>query len=98
MGRLANYYPDRFLAFVFIAVPYRNPDLELMPYPVEKLNEESKRVLGYETHGHWLFLADDVEQPAAIMESHVSRAIHCENAELMSRPDGLLPLPSVCSG
>ena len=49
-SRLANYYPERFLAFGFVSVAYVPPSPDL---DVGKLCELTKEVLGYEEFGYW---------------------------------------------
>lgn len=50
VSRLANYYPERFLAFAFISVAYGQPSPDLN---VDQLNAMTKQVLGYEEFGYW---------------------------------------------
>lgn len=58
-SRLANYYPERFLAFGFVSVAYIPPSPDL---DVGKLCQLTKEVLGYEEFGYWyaISVASDV--------------------------------------
>ncbi|KAI0093336.1 Alpha/Beta hydrolase protein [Irpex rosettiformis] len=56
VSRLANHFPERFLAYAFFAVPYVpvRP-----PAPYEQLLALSKAKYGYELYGYWEYLASD---------------------------------------
>ncbi|KAF9266690.1 alpha/beta-hydrolase [Marasmius fiardii PR-910] len=66
-ARLANYFPDRFSAFGFLAVG--NFPVEFFTTPYSQLNELTKAVFGYELFGYWDFLS----RPGAedLIESHL---------------------------
>ncbi|KAK0210884.1 Alpha/Beta hydrolase protein [Desarmillaria ectypa] len=53
-SRLANYYPDRFIAYGFLAVGYILPRLETN---YEQFLALSKKTFGYEIFGYWSFLS-----------------------------------------
>jgi len=55
-GRLANYYPDRFTAFAFLAVGYVAPNKQ---FDVRATNAFTKQMVGYELMGYWLFFSED---------------------------------------
>ncbi|KAF5347405.1 hypothetical protein D9758_011298 [Tetrapyrgos nigripes] len=56
-SRLANYFPERFLSYAFLAVGYMTPTMFATPYE-ESLNL-SKAVLGYENFGYWDFFSSE---------------------------------------
>ncbi|KAK0459856.1 Alpha/Beta hydrolase protein [Desarmillaria tabescens] len=53
-SRLANYYPDRFIAYGFLAVGYVLPRFE---NNYEQFLALSKETFGYEIFGYWSFLS-----------------------------------------
>ncbi|PBK78292.1 alpha/beta-hydrolase [Armillaria solidipes] len=53
-SRLANYYPDRFIAYGFLAVGYVLPRFE---NNYEQLLALSKKTFGYEIFGYWSFFS-----------------------------------------
>ncbi|KAL0564907.1 hypothetical protein V5O48_017130 [Marasmius crinis-equi] len=53
-ARIANYFPDRFSAFGFLAVGNLPTAFFTIPYP--QLNNATKTALGYEEYGYWDFL------------------------------------------
>ncbi|EKM57398.1 uncharacterized protein PHACADRAFT_208465 [Phanerochaete carnosa HHB-10118-sp] len=54
ISRLANYYPERFLAYAFLAVPFAEitPPTDFQMYL-----DYVKRVYGYELYGYWSFFS-----------------------------------------
>ena len=67
VSRLCNYFPERFIAYAFIAVPH-NP-----PWPtltMETLLAGTKAQFGYELYGYWLFFSEDGAEK--ILEDNVS--------------------------
>ncbi|KAL0056717.1 hypothetical protein AAF712_016677 [Marasmius tenuissimus] len=54
-ARIANYFPDRFSAFGFLAVGNLGPAFFDTPYSV--LNNLTKAVMGYESFGYWDFFS-----------------------------------------
>lgn len=52
-SRLANFYPERVLAFAFFNVPYGPPN----PMTAEQRNEHFSKLAGYERFGYWFFMA-----------------------------------------
>ncbi|KAI0700883.1 Alpha/Beta hydrolase protein [Cytidiella melzeri] len=56
VSRLANHFPERFIAYAFFAVPYVpvRP-----PLPYDKLLAATTAKYGYETFGYWEYLASD---------------------------------------
>jgi len=69
-ARLANYYPDRFIAFGFLAVSYVAP----MPtFDMDELLDLTEKLFGYPTFGYWKFFAEgDV---AEIFKQHAESAL-----------------------
>ncbi|KDQ63387.1 hypothetical protein JAAARDRAFT_202842 [Jaapia argillacea MUCL 33604] len=55
-SRLASYYPDRFLAFAFLAVGYLPPSPNL---DIQQMLTQSKELLGYELFGYWNFFSSE---------------------------------------
>ncbi len=56
LSQLAFRYPERFEKFVFMSVPYSPPGREM---DVEKINQQTRKKLGFEQFGYWLFLTED---------------------------------------
>ncbi|KAF5372218.1 hypothetical protein D9758_004931 [Tetrapyrgos nigripes] len=56
-SRLANYFPERFLAYAFLVVGYTTPDFFATPFE-EKLRLD-KLVLGYQRFAYWDFMASE---------------------------------------
>lgn len=56
LSQLAFRYPERFEKFVFISVPYSTPGRAM---DMEKINKATKRSMGFEQLGYWLFLTSD---------------------------------------
>ncbi|KAF5376024.1 hypothetical protein D9615_007726 [Tricholomella constricta] len=54
VGRLANYHPDRFIAFAFLAEGYAVPNIKF-----EDLLAYSKQRAGYELFGYWSYFAEE---------------------------------------
>ncbi|KAJ7121590.1 Alpha/Beta hydrolase protein [Mycena epipterygia] len=53
---LANFYPDRFVGFAFLAVGYRQPN---PAYNFESFYERISTLSGHECYGYWLFFKED---------------------------------------
>ncbi|KAJ3170061.1 hypothetical protein HDU87_000473 [Geranomyces variabilis] len=66
VSRLANYFPERFLAFAFIAASYMAPE----PMDFEGLLAQTRQLLGYELLGYWKFFAEDGADK--IIEQHAN--------------------------
>lgn len=66
ISRLANYFPERFIAYAFFSVPY------VAPRPGVDFRDwvtDLKKVNGFDTFGYWFFFAaDDAD---SVMRSHV---------------------------
>ncbi|KAF8973706.1 Alpha/Beta hydrolase protein [Flammula alnicola] len=65
-SRLANFYPERFQAYAFLAVPY------CAPRPLSKMDHSlrlTKKMCGYELCGHTHFYAED--NADKIIENHL---------------------------
>lgn len=54
-SRLSNYYPDRFTAFAFLAMPYLAPSPQ---FDMEEVLATTKKMVGYELYGYWKFLSE----------------------------------------
>lgn len=67
-SRLANYFPERFLAYGFLNVPYVTPNPD---YDIDRLVALTKKVMGYETYGYWFFFSE--EDAPKLMREHVRR-------------------------
>jgi soluble epoxide hydrolase/lipid-phosphate phosphatase len=67
LARLANYHPERFISFSFLAASYRPPG-QIMN--VDQFNVISKEKLGYEMYGYWKFF--EKENAGQIVKDHVS--------------------------
>ncbi|TVY65715.1 Bifunctional epoxide hydrolase, partial [Lachnellula suecica] len=52
LSQLAFRYPSYFKQFVFISVPYQPPGRGM---DIEKVNAMTKKQIGYENFGYWLF-------------------------------------------
>ncbi|KAK0454084.1 Alpha/Beta hydrolase protein [Desarmillaria tabescens] len=89
-SRLASYYPDRFLAFGFLALGYYPPHL---PKPYEEIMQTLKQRIGTELYGYWSFLSEnDAHIKLKNLDSFYSLA-YCEDPELwkeyMNPPGGM---------
>ncbi|KAH8105366.1 epoxide hydrolase [Cristinia sonorae] len=56
VSRMASYFPERFLAFAYLAIPYIIPDPDL---DFEKLVAMMTSILGYNPYGYWEFFNED---------------------------------------
>jgi hypothetical protein len=65
-SRLVNFYPERVTAVAFLTVGYTPPD---PGFDMSTVLAATKKTLGYELIGYWLFLAE--EGADKIIESHV---------------------------
>ncbi|KAG5633643.1 hypothetical protein DXG03_006875 [Asterophora parasitica] len=55
VSRLANYHPERFTAFAFLAVGYYAPsDVKFSDFLAS-----TKQVFGYELFGYWYFYSEE---------------------------------------
>lgn len=55
LSRVANYYPQRFISFTWLAIAYSAPAGE---FSVDKINKESEAKIGYPFFGYWEFFGD----------------------------------------
>ncbi|PBK94936.1 alpha/beta-hydrolase [Armillaria gallica] len=90
-SRLANYYPDRFLAFGFLAVGYYPPNI---PQPYEEAIQTLKQHIGTELYGYWSFLSEtDAHTKVEKNLDSFYTLLFCEDPELwkeyMNPPGGL---------
>ncbi|KAG5649851.1 hypothetical protein H0H81_001770 [Sphagnurus paluster] len=79
VSRLANYHPDRFIAFGFLAAGYAAPE----DVTFEQLFEITKSFAGRELFGYWLFFNED--QAHQIIEKNIDSfysLLVAEDAEL----------------
>ena len=67
LSQLAFRYPERFEKFVFISVPYSPPGRAMN---VDMINRATRRSMGFEQYGYWLFFAED--GAAKLISDHVS--------------------------
>ncbi|THV00057.1 alpha/beta-hydrolase [Dendrothele bispora CBS 962.96] len=56
-SRLANYFPQYFNSYAFLAVGYTTPNSFALPFSEQ--NNASRAVLGYENFGYWDFFSSD---------------------------------------
>lgn len=71
VSRLANYFPERFLKFVFLDVAYQAPTGHLN---VDAINDTSEKMLGYPVFGYWYFF--NAADAAELMDRNVHTR-HC---------------------
>ncbi|EKM52143.1 uncharacterized protein PHACADRAFT_151144 [Phanerochaete carnosa HHB-10118-sp] len=70
VSRLANYYPERFLAYAFFAVPF----VQIRPpMDMQVLLDASKQKYGYELFGYWLFLSEPDAND--VLQAHIGSFI-----------------------
>lgn len=88
LSRIANYYPDRFLAFTWLAIAYSPPS---GPFSVDKINADSERELGYPFFGYWEFFNDP--KTVELVDHNVSPTsiLSTPYTQLPTRPDISLP-------
>ncbi|THG98670.1 hypothetical protein EW026_g3562 [Hermanssonia centrifuga] len=65
VSRLANYYPDRFIAYAFFSVAFMPPRPGKVDF--NELLKTSKERFGYELYGYQLFFSED-DAPIIIRE------------------------------
>lgn len=70
LSRIANYYPDRFLAFTWLAIAYSPPSAQ---FSIDDINADSEEKLGYPVFGYWEFFNDP--KTAALVDRNVSPRI-----------------------
>ena len=80
-SRLANYHPQRFIAFAFLAMSYSPPIKG--DFSMDALLAMSKQIAGYELYGYWLFLAEPGAD--ALIESHVCRLTSSQPALILTQ-------------
>jgi pimeloyl-ACP methyl ester carboxylesterase len=68
VSRLAAYYPERVIAYAFLAVPYQVPQM-LRGASFEQFIAQNKELLGTELFGYWLFFSEP--NAHEIMEKHI---------------------------
>ncbi|KAG0652016.1 Lipid-phosphate phosphatase [Hyphodiscus hymeniophilus] len=56
LSQLACRYPSRFSKFVFLSEPYGPPGRAM---DVHRINKTTKRQMGFEQFGYWLFFSED---------------------------------------
>ncbi|KAJ3824652.1 alpha/beta-hydrolase [Lentinula raphanica] len=67
VGRLANYFPERFSAFAFISVGYFPPSI--LEANMSEINNITTQAIGYEIFGYWDFFSSDGANE--LIESHL---------------------------
>ena len=65
-ARLSNYFPDRFIGFAFLAVPYNPPRAK---FNYEEALAQATKLIGFQVIGYWAFFNED--DAAQIIEEHV---------------------------
>ena len=75
LSRIANYYPDRFLALAWLTIAYSSPSDR---FSVDAINAYSEEKLGYPVFGYWEFFNDP--ETAELLDHNVSPS------SLLSRP------------
>ncbi|TCD69879.1 hypothetical protein EIP91_005956 [Steccherinum ochraceum] len=65
ISRFCNFFPERFIAYVYLNVPYWDP---LPDYDAEKFIGMWKDIVGYENFAYWLFLGGDCEAEKLLTE------------------------------
>ena len=73
-GMLANLWPERHLASIFISVGYWPPDPDLSP---ELRIQMAKEQLGFDLFSYWKFFAS--EDSPRLLSEHVRIATHHES-------------------
>lgn len=59
LGRLANYYSDRFVSYIFLDIGYIPPFIN-ENFSIDAFNDASTKAIGYPVFGYWYFFeADD---------------------------------------
>ena len=92
VSRLANYFPERFIAFVFLAVPYVTI---IPPTDTRMLLEPPKKAYSYGLYGYWLFFSEDDAND--VVQLHVSSNLSNDmalDAQTVGRWTLLLAYPS----
>lgn len=67
LSRLANFFPERFVKFVFVDVGYQAPTAS---FDIDAINDISKKQLGYTIFGYWYFFNE--EDAAELIDRNVS--------------------------
>lgn len=71
VSRLANYFPERFLKFVFLDIAYQVPTGHL---DVDAINDMSEKMLGYPVFGYWKFF--NSADAAELIDRNVHFRLH----------------------
>ncbi|KAJ3485012.1 hypothetical protein NLI96_g5268 [Meripilus lineatus] len=69
-SRLASYYPERFVAYGFLALAYTPPSPD---FNIHGMLAFTKQAVGYELFGYWLFFAEDGSEK--IVADHVDSTL-----------------------
>ncbi|KAL8641250.1 MAG: hypothetical protein Q9228_001921 [Teloschistes exilis] len=70
LSRLANYHPDRFIAYVFLDIGYWAPYAD---FDVDAINAQAERQFGYSIFGYWHFF--NAPDSAQIMVDNFERSM-----------------------
>ena len=93
VSRLASYYPDRFVAYAFLAVPYIPPRGPMGSF--EDFLKLMRTLTGSDLFGYWLFFSeDDVDQ---VIRTHVRDAADVSCALLIECCHRLTRSQACCS-
>ncbi|RDW79853.1 alpha hydrolase-24 [Coleophoma cylindrospora] len=83
LSRMANYYPDRFLKYVFLDVGYSAPGAGLSLQVLHFIDGMVKEKLGYSVFGYFLFFNE--EDAGKLMDEHPDSTLslfHSRDEEL----------------
>lgn len=72
LSRLANYYPERFSAYVFIDHGYSAPGRSLTSAAIQHINSLMQAKLGFSILGYFLFFTE--EDAPKLLDEHVSHS------------------------
>lgn len=75
VSRFANFFPERFLAYATLSLPYHFPRTD---FEVESFMASTREALGYEPFGYWYFFAE--EGADKIIEENVRMFTHVLSA------------------
>lgn len=70
LSRVATYYPDLSIKYVFLDIGYAAPPLGLTAAGIDALNARTLATEGYEPSGYWAFF--NQSGAGYILDKHVS--------------------------
>lgn len=80
LSRLANYHPERFLAYAFIDHGYIAPGHGLTTARIQHINSSVQANLGFSMFGYFLFF--DEEDAPKLLDEHVKFLPNSANSDL----------------